>query len=187
MLRLIGAVLLGIGAGWVSAIQLPQNVISGGAVSMGPWQTAKAIGVEATNPYVRAWVARHGIWALPRSEVIYLSADTDSSGAPLKTGCRYLVTGEELPSRWWSVTAYRDDFWMDNPLDRYSVTSTDLGEGTWQVLFSSGPEEGAPNWLPMDEGAGPLNLTLRLYDPEAAVSVAPETIRVPEIRRLGCS
>lgn len=188
ILKFVVAIALGGLIGAVSAWGLPQTIISGGAVKLGPWQTALAIGVEATNPYERAWVARHGIWALPRSEVIYLSADVDSDGAPLRTGCRYLIEGEEQPARWWSLAAYREDFWMDNPLDRYSITSSQLGEGDWAVTFAkeAPSRDVAGVWLPMDDGEGALNLTLRLYDPLAEVSADPSTIPVPAIRRVAC-
>lgn len=177
-------------AGAVSAVALPYLFTANQILELGPWTTAKSIGTEDTNPYVRAWVARHGIWALPREEVLYFGAETDSAGETLSTTCSYALEGPALPARWWSVTTYRDEFWMDNPLDRYSLTSVVLepGEdGQWRAMLGPEGEGVGAAWLPTDGRPGKLTLTLRLYDPDPAVVRDTAALVLPTIKRGACA
>lgn len=179
---------IGLFSGAASAYLAPYMVGYVRATELGPWRTADIIGVAGADPYMRAWVARHGIWALPRSEAMYLSADADSEGRPLDASCSYLITGAELPARWWSLTAYRDDFWMDNSINRYSVSSMSVPRvaGQWSVSFSPDEDGVGDAWLPSDAQPGSVNLSLRLYVPDPRVVDDSTMIAAPLIELVSC-
>ena len=89
------------------------------------------------SPYLRAYVAVHGLLALGREETIYYTATNDSEGQTLDGNCSYRVEGRDLPARWWGITAYgADDFLIPNPADRYSVSMNSVArraDGTFAV------------------------------------------------------
>ncbi len=138
-------------------------------VENGPWSTSLAIGSTSANPYLRAWVAKHALLALAKSETIYLTAFVDENGEPLLGNCDYKIEGDAPDARWWSVTVYgEDDFLISNEQRRYSWSSTEmkLGPGGhFTVYVSMSPKEGY--WLPTGE-AKRLSITLRLYNPGCA-------------------
>ena len=179
---------VGAAVGAAAAVAAPYLLTLGTVERVGGWTTATGIGTRQANPYLRAWVARHGIWALPREEAMYFSAETDAAGRALRADCTYRLTGGPAPARWWSVTAYRDDFWMANAHHRYSLTSVNLpiGEdGSWRaVLGPEAPDAGA--WLPMDGQSGRVALVLRLYRPEPAAVADPRAVTPPAIERVEC-
>jgi hypothetical protein len=187
-LVIAAAAAAGLIAGAASAVLVPYGFGYVRTTELGPWRTADIIGVTEADPYTRAWVARHGIWALPRSEAMYLSANVDSEGRRLDAACTYLIIGADLPARWWSLTAYRDDFWMDNAIDRYSVTalSAPHESGQWRVRFSPEENGAGEGWLPSDGRPGSINLSLRLYDPDPEIVDDSTVISAPTIERESC-
>jgi hypothetical protein len=163
-----------------------------GGVYDGPWNTNLSTGSAASDPYTRASVAFHGLLALNRSETLYYSATRDSNGNALTGDCRYAITGRDPDTRWWSITAYGpDDFLISNPadgllnLDRYSVAKTTAmrePDGSFRAVVGAQPQAG--NWI--YAGHGKFSLTLRLYNPAAAVAADPTGATLPSIKRLGC-
>jgi len=59
-----------------------------GTITNGPWSTSLTNGSAQSDPYRRAMVAIHGLFALNRSEAIYYSANADSDGHRLDGDCR---------------------------------------------------------------------------------------------------
>lgn len=174
----------GAGAAWLATGEVDENAGRG----PGPWKTMAGTGSAAAGPLQRATVARVGIWALPESEVIYFNTESETGGQPLRAGCDYLLEAREEPAaRWWSIGVYRDYFWIDNPLDRYSLTSSTirrLPEGGYAVILSARRVEG--NWLPLGEKEGRITLLFRLYQPDPAIAAQPESVPLPTVRRIGC-
>ncbi len=139
--------------------------------------------------YTRARVAVGALLALSREETLYYLADRDDAGAPLRSACNYRIEGVPPPARWWSITAYADDFFLfPNEAHRYSLnggTARLDGDGRFALLTGPAPAEPAPlHWLPTPGDRG-LLLTLRLYNPDPAIVAAPATLAAPSIRRLG--
>jgi hypothetical protein len=153
-------------------------------IAVGPWTTSLTVGSAKAGPYLRARIARHGIWALDSSEVIYYTTNTDSRGFPLSHNAVYRIEGGDLDTRWWSITAYNDDHFIPNRLDRYSFSQTtiepELG-GTWIIRLSKVEVPG--NWLPSGDLSGNLVLTLRCYNPGRRMIDDPGSARVPQIVR----
>lgn len=180
------AVALGLGSAWLA--------LRGGAglgESVGPWQVNTLTGSTQADLYTRARVAVGGLLALSRSETMYYVARTDSSGQPLRSRCRYRIQGMPPPARWWSVTAYAEDFFLFPARQaRYSLNAhAAVPDAQGRFTLLSTPEEPAPGehphaWLhtPGDRG---LMFTLRLYHPHDEVSRAPARLEAPVITRLG--
>lgn len=174
----------GAGAAWLATGQVDTRAGRGPV----PWRTMAGTGSAAAGKLQRATVARVGIWALPDSEVIYFNTESDSNGDPLRAGCRYrLAASAEPAARWWSIGVYRDYFWIDNAIDRYSLTSSSISRepgGGYAVTVSPVPVEG--NWLPLGEREGRITLLFRLYQPDPAIMANPESVPLPSVRRIAC-
>ena len=52
-----------------------------GTVRNGPWATSLAVGSAQSGPYLRAYVAVHGLLALNRGETIYYNAVAATAAA----------------------------------------------------------------------------------------------------------
>lgn len=188
------AVALGLGSAWA----VLRSVSNYGAAA-GPWRASTLAGSPEADLYTRARVALGGLLALNREETMYYVASTDSAGQLLRARCSYRVSGVPPKARWWSVTAYAQDLYLfDNPQQRYSVNGqTAVLDVQGRFAFVSGPaappaaampavapSEGAVPWIPTP-GDGGLFFTLRVYNPEAALSAAPGTLQAPVIELLG--
>jgi len=172
-------------AAWVYTGDPPARA----GVGPGPWKTStKGVGDASAGLLQRAVISRVGLWALPPSEVIYFRAETDDDGRPLTRRCVYAIEGTgDLPTRWWSIALYRDYFWVDNPLDRYSFSKTTVTrarDASWKILLSEAPQQG--DWLPMGSKDGRFTLPLRMYQPEASVAQDPRAVPLPRVRRVSC-
>jgi len=91
--RFIGAVLLSLTLGFISARWAIDKVADAQSVHVGPWATNPAIGGGDADPYTKASIALHGLLALQQSEAVYYFANKDSSGEPLSGQCSDLVKG----------------------------------------------------------------------------------------------
>jgi hypothetical protein len=179
---LVLGTVLGLAATWASVIRGTM----GGNVSDGPWGTSLYIGSSEGGPYLRARIAVHGLLALSRHETVYYGAAHDSDGNVLDGNCTYRIEGRDPPARWWSITAYgADDFLIPNAAERYSVSMNSVvrgADGTFVVTLSK--QQAASNWIPVDGTS--FNVTIRLYNPEAAVIADPAHVGLPSIRKASC-
>lgn len=93
-------------------------------------------GSPGADMYTRATVALNALLALGHDESMYFVAMQDDAGKPLRTNCRYRITGTPPAARWWSITAYADDlFLFDAPNGHYSLSATKAVPGA-QGKFS---------------------------------------------------
>jgi len=156
-------------------------------VTNGAWRTNLAIGSSQAGMYIRALIARSGLFALNPSETIYFVADSDDNGQPLHSKCNYRIEGQDIAARWWSITAYgADHFLIANDKNRYSFSGQDViraADGTYRILMSSTAQSG--NWLPAGN-QDQLYLALRLYNPQPAVYKNPAAVALPRIIREEC-
>lgn len=178
------AVAVGLGSAWA----VLRGVSNYGSAA-GPWRASTLAGSPEADLYTRARVALGGLLALNREETMYYVASTDSTGLPLRARCRYRVSGLPPKARWWSLTAYAQDLYLfDNPQRRYSVngqTAALDSQGRFAVVTGPvAPSADAVPWIPTP-GEGGLYLTLRVYNPEAALAAAPGTLQAPKIELLG--
>lgn len=179
------AILLGLVTGIAAALFLVFGPMEIGGLKNGPWRSNENIGASDAGPVLRAIVARRGLLALNRSETVYFTAWEDDQGRPLDADCRYAVSGQDMPTRWWSLTLYaEDDFLPRNGDDAHALTRTDLGEGEWNAIAAPEPFGSTP-WL-STRNAGTFSITLRLYHPEDVVRDAPESLSLPSVQLLDC-
>jgi hypothetical protein len=157
-----------------------------GGVQDGPWKTNLLIGSSGGSIYTRASVAVHGLLALNRSETVYYTAATDDGGERLNGQCTYTVAGRDPPARWWSITVYgTDDYLIPNPANRYSISKTSVMRGVGGSFVAPiAPKASGPNALPT--GGQKFSLTLRLYNPDAAVVADPAHVPLPSIKKVSC-
>lgn len=178
--------LVGGALGYFSTGWIPRLVYMQTSVHNGPWVTNLTIGSAEANIFTRAVIARHGLLALTRDEVVYYSADNDEEGNGLQSGYDYVIEGRDLDSGWWSITVYgADDFLIYNDEDRFSYTSTEIeydSDGYWRIYLSQSPKEG--NWLPTGDEES-LALVMRLYTPGQEFYDNPGTVELPRIIREG--
>jgi hypothetical protein len=156
-------------------------------VTNGAWRTNLAIGSSQAGMYIRALVARTGLFALNKSETIYFVSDTDDNGQPLHSNCDYRIEGQDIETRWWSITAYgADHYLIANENNRHSFNGQDViraAGGTYRILMSSTAKSG--NWLPTGN-QDQLYLALRIYNPQPAVYKNPAGVELPRIMREEC-
>jgi len=185
--RITGIVLISLIIGICSAWWTLTGLIDAMTVKNGPWRVNLSIGTAQTNRYLRAGVARIGLFALKNTEAVYFIALNDSEGEPLTSRCDYRIVGGEFDARWWSITVYGSDFHLiPNEQNRYSFLGGTLPRdkrNRWIVSLSAKPQEG--NWLPAGDNEQ-LYLNLRLYRPGKSVYEHPDTIPLPEIIREVC-
>ncbi len=181
ILCLAGGTIAGLGsARW--AVEHSSEKIRNGA-----WSTDLSTGGGDANLWRRAQTAVHGIWALKSTEVIYYTASFDSAGKPLRQACTYRIEGAPADARWWSVTAYINDHFIANPLNRYSFSQTTVkrrADQSWLIHASA--KKTGENWLPTGETDGKLVFTFRCYNPGDAMRAKPEAAKVPTITEESC-
>jgi hypothetical protein len=176
--------LLGVGSAW---LWLTRTDPAG--TRIGPWLVNLEAGSSDASTYTRARIALKALLALDRRETLYYIAQQDDAGRPLRSRCRYLISGSIPSARWWSVTAYADDLFLfpDNE-QRYSVSGENLTlKAVGRFSAVTGPEtpvSGALAWIPTPGDRG-LILTLRLYNPSPEVQMDPGALAVPSIQRQG--
>jgi hypothetical protein len=179
---MIAGTALGLFATWFTVVR---GAIPGG-FSNGQWRTNLAAGDSRSDPYTRATVAVHGLFALDHSETIYFTAARDSDGDVLDGRCTYQVSGHDPDARWWSITAYGpDDFLIANPVGRYSVSKTTVArgpDGTFSIQV--GGEGSGANWIPLAPER--FSLSLRLYNPGELAAADPVHTTLPSIKKVGC-
>lgn len=103
------------------------------------------------------------------------------------------MEGPVPAARWWSVTAYDEDFFLfENAARRYSVNvDTAPRDAAGHMVFDVGPEDVSPETTteaPPDlptRGGGTLLLTLRLYNPALSLQRDPAALAAPRITIVG--
>jgi hypothetical protein len=165
-----------------------RSPLLGQDLRVGAWRTSLVSGSPDADLYTRAKVAHVALLALSREETLYFVADVDDRGNGLRSRCRYRIGGLPPPARWWSVTAYADDFHLfPDEGRRYSLSGARAqldAQGRFSLV--TGPEAPADGiaWIPTPGDRG-LVLTLRLFNPGAALAADPATLAAPQIEPIG--
>jgi len=158
-----------------AAAQIDQFVNSAGVATPG-WRSFQGVlGRYGTNYIARAATARIAIGANPPEDAVYMSSSADGSGQSLSGSTRYLLhfDASRLPPvlAFWSITAYdKDGYFIANPIHRYAIGDRDElkfnPDGSLDLYIQNQDpgQDRQSNWLP--SGAGPFNLTIRLYWPK---------------------
>jgi hypothetical protein len=182
------ALIAGIASAWLWLTRVGPS-----GVDAGVWRVNLLAGSPNADAYTRARVALGALLALDRRETLYYIARTDERGEPLRANCRYRLNGPVPAARWWSVTAYDQDFFLfENAARRYSVNvDTAPRDAAGHMVFDVGPEDVSPETTteaPPDlptRGEGTLLLTLRLYNPALSLQRDPAALAAPRITIAG--
>jgi len=138
-----------------------------GSLCRGVWSVTPSDGGIDMTPFQRAVVAVTGLWAMTRKEALYFTATHDSDGRPFDCRESYLISGTDLPAVWWSVTVYRNLYFIKNPANRYSRSSSNITRddcGRWSIRLSGIGSD--PNGIAMGVQQGLFTVILRLYAPD---------------------
>lgn len=171
-------------AGLLSARSVMKDVGAAVGRPVDGWiRPPREIGNFGADYMLRAIVALIGLGALEQAEAVYMSANTDSAGAGLDGANRYRLRlgPRDLPpvDAFWSLSMYEltsdgRAFFTRNPIGRYAIGDRTAGlargaDGSLEILIQHEAPDGAlrANWLPAP--AGPFRLTLRAYQPQAAL------------------
>lgn len=118
---------------------------------------------------------------------MYFVATADDRGKPLRARCSYRISGPPPAARWWSVTAYADDYFLfDAPNQQYSLNATTaVLDAQGHFALATGPQEmPGTYWLPTPGDRGVV-LTLRLYNPLPELQANPGGLVPPAITPVG--
>ena len=178
------AVLLGLASAW---LWLTRVGMSG--VDAGQWRVNLLAGSTRADAYSRARIAIFALLALDRRETLYYTTDRDDDGATLRAECTYSIELRPPAARWWSVTAYAaDGFLFPNKARRYSVSGENAqvdADGRVRFRIASQASPAGVDARITTSGVGAMRLTLRLYQPDDALQLAPQTLDPPSIKKDG--
>lgn len=150
----------------------------------GPWRGHNLTDV-GTSRLLTARVAVAALYALRSDEALYLVAREDDRGMALSAQHEYVIKGVPIPSRYWSITMYGEDYFLiPNKINRYGFNRANLhyqSDSSFVIHVSSARKEG--NWLP-SEGEGRFYLVLRLYHPVRELYENIGTAKLPSVQRL---
>ena len=182
-----GLVLAAVVTGVLSAKPVMTYMVDRLAIRNGPWRTSAGVGSADANLYERAAVAVAGLYGLAKEEMIYYTAFTDSDGQDLEGRCDYTLRGRPFPARWWSLTMYgADHYLVGNSANIYSRHANNLEfEPDRNYLMQVSAQAKPHNWLPAPAD-GEFSITLRLYNPQAAILENLGTAELPSIQREAC-
>lgn len=156
------------------------------------WINPLNLGRYGTDYNTRGFVAYMGLGALQSEDALYPSAFVDADGTALDGGHKYVMHFEKEqtpPSNAgvWSISPYRDNFYVRNSLDRYGILSSmplkynpDGSLDVYVQATSPGADK-ETNWLPCPP-SGSFNITVRVYQPKQ--SLIEGTYKLPPVRKV---
>jgi hypothetical protein len=127
--------------------------------SVNGWLLALNVGKFETDYNNRAFIAYVGLGALTKDDAIYPTAFVDGDGKVLDGARKYVMHFEKGPifpshSGVWSISPYRENFYVRNSLNRYGILSSMSlkynADGSLDVYIqahSPGADKES-NWLP---------------------------------------
>jgi hypothetical protein len=148
------------------------------------------LGRYGSDYQTRAYIAYMGLGAGLAEDIVYPSAFVDDEGRALDGSYNYTMHFEktELPtsqSGVWSVSAYRENFYVHNPISRYGLLQSGPKynpDGSLDVyLHARSPgSDKESNWLPIPP-SGLFNLTIRIYNPKK--EALDPAYKIPPVKR----
>ena len=102
------------------------------------WQILPSPGDKNRDIYTRAAVAMRGTFALAKPEATYFHAFNDIEELELQGNCNYHLFGNDIESRWWSITVYNEDgYLVENNEKIYALNSETIDfniDGGFDIL-----------------------------------------------------
>jgi hypothetical protein len=156
------------------------------------WLNFLNLGRYETDYQTRAFIAYAGLGALTSADCVYPSAFVDGEGHALDAAYNYVMhfPKDGLPpsaSGVWSISQYRENFYVRNALNRYGILSSmplkHNADGSLDIYIqakSPGADKES-NWLPAPP-SGMFNLTVRIYQPKQ--EVLDGTYKLPPVTKV---
>ena len=157
------------------------------------WTILPSPGDPDRSIYTRALVAAAGTFASKKPEQAYYQTEIDIEDQPLKGNCLYRLSGEDIESRWWSITAYANDgFLIENTEKLYSYNSETINynaNGGFEIYFLGDndfiSDVSNENWLRVNQDEN-FNVSLRIYYPGEEFFSNLRRVNLPIVEKVKC-
>jgi Uncharacterized conserved protein len=157
------------------------------------WTILPSPGDPDRSIYTRAAVAAAGTFASKKPEQAYYQTEIDIEDQPLNGNCLYRLSGEDIESRWWSITAYANDgFLIENTEKLYSYNSETINynaNGGFEIYFLGDndfiSDVSNENWLRVNQDEN-FNVSLRIYYPGEEFFSNLRRVNLPIIEKVKC-
>jgi hypothetical protein len=168
------------------------GVAAGDNQDLGGWIFTTKTGLYGTNYIQRALVTAIGLGANRPQDAVYPTSEVDTAGQAYSGANKYVMRFEkgQMPpvEGFWSLTMYNGDyFFVDNPLNRYTLSSRDKfktnadGSVDLYIQNENPGEDKEANWLPAPPDR--FILMLRLYWPkEKPPSLLDGSWKIPAVK-----
>ena len=171
--------------------QLKAGVQDGDPSTTNGWSCALKTGVYGTDYAQRALIAAVGLGANLPQDTVYAISTVDETKQRYSGNSSYVMhfASGQAPSAngFWSLTMYDGDyFFVDNPLDRYTLSARDPlklnSDGSLDLCIQQHPPglDRESNWLPAPEGR--FVLMLRFYWPKQPLING--SWKIPPVKRV---
>ena len=157
------------------------------------WTILPSPGDPDRSIYTRAAVAAAGTFASKKPEQAYYQTEIDIEDQPLDGNCLYRLSGEDIESRWWSITAYANDgFLIENTEKLYSYNSETINynaNGGFEIYFLGDndfiSDVSNENWLRVNQDEN-FNISLRIYYPGEEFFSNLRRVNLPIVEKVKC-
>ena len=157
------------------------------------WTILPSPGDPDRSIYTRALVAAAGTFASKKPEQAYYQTEIDIEDQPLNGNCLYRLSGEDIESRWWSITAYANDgFLIENTEKLYSYNSETINynaNGGFEIYFLGDndfiSDVSNENWLRVNQDEN-FNISLRIYYPGEEFFSNLRRVNLPIVEKVKC-
>ena len=157
------------------------------------WTILPSPGDPDRSIYTRAAVAAAGTFASKKPEQAYYQTEIDIEDQPLNGNCLYKLSGEDIESRWWSITAYANDgFLIENTEKLYSYNSETINynaNGGFEIYFLGDndfiSDVSNENWLRVNQDEN-FNVSLRIYYPGEEFFSNLRRVNLPIVEKVKC-
>ena len=157
------------------------------------WTILPSPGDPDRSIYTRAAVAAAGTFASKKPEQAYYQTEIDIEDQPLNGNCLYRLSGEDIESRWWSITAYTNDgFLIENTEKLYSYNSETINynaNGGFEIYFLGDndfiSDVSNENWLRVNQDEN-FNVSLRIYYPGEEFFSNLRRVNLPIVEKVKC-
>ena len=157
------------------------------------WTILPSPGDPDGSIYTRAGVAAAGTFASKKPEQAYYQTEIDIEDQPLNGNCLYRLSGEDIESRWWSITAYANDgFLIENTEKLYSYNSETINynaNGGFEIYFLGDndfiSDVSNENWLRVNQDEN-FNISLRIYYPGEEFFSNLRRVNLPIVEKVKC-
>ena len=157
------------------------------------WTILPSPGDPDRSIYTRAAVAAAVTFASKKPEQAYYQTEIDIEDQPLNGNCLYRLSGEDIESRWWSITAYANDgFLIENTEKLYSYNSETINynaNGGFEIYFLGDndfiSDVSNENWLRVNQDEN-FNVSLRIYYPGEEFFSNLRRVNLPIVEKVKC-